>query len=33
VDGTDVVAKIGKAQTKNDRPVTPIKMIKITVNE
>jgi cyclophilin family peptidyl-prolyl cis-trans isomerase len=33
VDGLDVVTKIGKAQTKSDRPVTPIQMIKITVQE
>ena len=31
--GLDVVAKIGKAPTKNDRPTTPIKMVKITINE
>ena len=33
IDGHDVVAKIGKTPTRNDRPVTPVKMIKITVNE
>ena len=33
IDGQDVVSKIGKAPTRNDRPTTPIKMIKITVNE
>ena len=33
IDGHDVVAKIGKTPTRNDRPITPVKMIKITVNE
>ena len=33
IEGEDVVSKIGKTQTKNDRPVTPVKMIKITVKE
>lgn len=32
IDGMDVVKKIGSTQTRpDDRPVTPIKMIKITV--
>ncbi|MEY4546664.1 MAG: hypothetical protein RL685_2859 [Pseudomonadota bacterium] len=34
VSGQDVVAKIGKTPTNSgDRPVTPVQMIKITVNE
>ena len=33
IEGEDVVSKIGKTQTKNDRPVTPVKMIKVTVKE
>jgi len=33
VDGMDVVNKISKTPTKNDRPTTPVKMIKITVKE
>jgi cyclophilin family peptidyl-prolyl cis-trans isomerase len=33
IDGMDVVNKIGKTPTRNDRPVTPVKMIKITVEE
>lgn len=33
IDGQDVVTKIGKTPTRNDRPITPVKMIKITVNE
>jgi cyclophilin family peptidyl-prolyl cis-trans isomerase len=34
VEGMDVVTKIGKAPTASgDRPATPIKMIKITVEE
>lgn len=31
--GMDVVNKIGKTPTSSDRPVTPVKMIKITVQE
>ncbi|HXI54510.1 MAG TPA: peptidylprolyl isomerase, partial [Polyangia bacterium] len=34
VDGMDVVDKISKApRDSSDRPKTPIKMIKVTVNE
>jgi cyclophilin family peptidyl-prolyl cis-trans isomerase len=33
IDGMDVVNKIGKTQTRNDRPVTPVKMIKVTIEE
>jgi cyclophilin family peptidyl-prolyl cis-trans isomerase len=34
VDGMDVINKIGKTQTgPGDRPVEPIQMIKITVND
>jgi len=33
VDGMDVVNKISKTPTKNDRPTTPVKMIKVTVKE
>ena len=33
IDGMDVVNKISKTPTKNDRPTTPVKMIKITVKE
>ena len=33
IDGQDVVTKIGKTPTRNDRPITPVKMIKITVKE
>ena len=31
--GMDVVKKIETAPTKSDRPTTPIKMVKVTVNE
>jgi len=31
--GMDVVQKIEKSQTRNDRPVTPIKMNKLTIRE
>jgi len=31
--GMDVVKKIETAPTSNDRPKTPIKMIKVTINE
>jgi cyclophilin family peptidyl-prolyl cis-trans isomerase len=34
IEGMDVVNKIGKTPTSSsDRPVTPVKMIKITVEE
>ena len=34
VEGMDVVSKIGKTKTDSgDRPLTPVKMIKVTVNE
>ncbi len=34
VSGMDVVSKIGKTPTNSsDRPLTPVQMIKITVNE
>jgi len=33
IDGMDVVSKIGKTPTRSDRPVTPVQMIKITVEE
>jgi len=33
IDGMDVVNKIGKTPTKSDRPITPVKMIKVTVQE
>ena len=33
IDGLDVITKIGKTPTRNDRPITPVKMIKITVKE
>jgi hypothetical protein len=29
----DVVNKIGKTPTRNDRPNTPVQMIKVTVEE
>ncbi len=31
--GMDVVNKIGKTPTRSDRPVTPVQMKKITVND
>src|ERR1043165_3684211 len=33
IEGMDVVNKIGKTPTRNDRPTTPVQMIKITVEE
>ena len=33
IEGMDVVHKIEKTKTDNDRPVTPVKMNKITVTE
>lgn len=34
IEGMDVVKKIGATKTDSgDRPVTPVKMIKVTVNE
>ena len=33
IGGMDVVNQIERAPTRNDRPTTPIKMIKITVHE
>ena len=33
IDGMDVVNKIGKTPTRNDRPTTPVQMIKVTVEE
>jgi cyclophilin family peptidyl-prolyl cis-trans isomerase len=34
IEGMDVVNKIGKTKTDaSDRPVTPVKMIKVTVHE
>ncbi|MGB5811910.1 MAG: peptidylprolyl isomerase [Polyangiales bacterium] len=34
VDGMDVAAKIGRTKTgAGDRPVTPVKMIKVTVHD
>ena len=33
VGGMDVVTKIEQTPTRNDRPTTPVKMIKITVHE
>ena len=33
VDGTDVVDKIGKAETENERPKSEIKMTKVTISE
>lgn len=33
IDGMDVVNQIGKTPTRSDRPVTPVQMIKITVQE
>ena len=33
VDGMDVVKKIEKTKTRDDRPVVPVKMIKVTVQD
>jgi cyclophilin family peptidyl-prolyl cis-trans isomerase len=33
ISGMDVVKKIEKAPTQNDRPKPPIQMVKVTINE
>jgi cyclophilin family peptidyl-prolyl cis-trans isomerase len=33
ISGMDVVNQIERTPTRNDRPITPVKMIKITVHE
>lgn len=33
IDGMDVVNKIGTTKTVDDRPVTPVQMIKVTIND
>jgi cyclophilin family peptidyl-prolyl cis-trans isomerase len=33
ISGMDIVHAIEKTPTRNDRPNTPVKMIKVTVHE